>query len=78
MKREVTSIDFGEWIRKNRKAKKMSQREFGARIKSHETSVGRWERGEASPTLEQAEEIAKIFGAELVIREKGIDERAET
>ena len=74
MKREVTSIDFGEWVNSKRRAKHMFQRDLAKKVNCHETSIGRWERGEASPTLEQAEQIAKFFGAELVIREKGYEE----
>ena len=73
MKREVTSIDFGEWVAKKRKGKGYLQRDLAKKVNCHETSIGRWERGEASPTLEQAEDIVKVFGAELIIREKGYD-----
>ena len=73
MRREITSIDFGEWMAKKRKGKGMRQRDLAKRTNCHETSIGRWERGEATPTLEQAEQIVKIFGAELIVREKGYD-----
>lgn len=69
MKREITSIDFGEWMMMKRKSHKWKQRDLANKANCHENSIGRWERGEATPTLEQAEHIVKLFGAELVIRE---------
>ena len=77
MRREITSIDFGEWMCMKRKKLKWYQRDLAKRTQCHENSIGRWERGEGTPTLEQAEQIAKVFGAELVIREKGIDGEGE-
>ena len=74
MKREITSIDVGEWIRNKRKEKKMLQRDLAAKAHCHETSIGRWERGEDSPTLDMMEQIAKVLGAELILREKGYEE----
>ena len=77
MRREITSIDFGEWVCMKRKQNKMYQRDLARVTQCHENSIGRWERGEGTPTLEQAEQIVKVFGAELVIREKGNDEEGE-
>ena len=78
MKCEITSIDFGEWIREKRKAAKLSQSDLADKAHCHMTSIGRWERGEAWPTLDEAETIARIFKAELVIREKGNERERET
>ena len=74
MKREITSIDFGQWMQMKRKERKWHQSDLACRVNCHMTSIGRWERGEATPTLEQAETIVKLFGAEIVVREKGIEE----
>ena len=69
MKREITSIDFGEWMKLKRKEKGMFQRDLARAANVHENSIGRWERGEDYPTLDMVEEIVKVFGAEIVIRE---------
>lgn len=73
MKREISSIEFGQWMKEKRKFKFLSQEQLAKRVKCHETSIGRWERGEQSPPLDITERIVKTFGAELVIREKGIE-----
>ena len=65
------------WMHMKRKENRMYQRDLARKTQCHENSIGRWERGEGTPTLEQAEQIAKVFGAELVIREKGIDGEGE-
>ena len=77
MRREIKSIDFGEWMRDKRKAQKISQRKLSEYCFCHENSIGRWERGDDSPTLEQVEQIVKVLGAELVIREQGIEEEGQ-
>lgn len=71
MKREITSIDFGEWLREKRKEANLSQERFGEKVRFHNTSISRWERGDQFPPLDVAEYLVKFFGAELVIREKG-------
>lgn len=74
MKREITGIDFGRWLHDMRRKRKLRQTDLARLSKCHETSISRWETGDATPTLEQAEKLVKILGAELVIREKGYDE----
>jgi transcriptional regulator with XRE-family HTH domain len=36
----------------------------------HTTAIGRWERGEQTPTFDKAQDIVKALGGELVIRER--------
>lgn len=75
MIREIKSLEFGDWVREKRTGRKWSQRKLSEFCFCHEGSIGRWERGEDSPTLEQAEQIAKVLGAELILREN--DERTD-
>ena len=69
MKREITSIDFGDWMKLKRKEKHMTQMGLANVSGVHYNSIGRWERGEDYPTLDMAEQIVKALGAEIVIRE---------
>ena len=77
MKREITSINFGDWVRMKRKEHNMYQTDLGAKIKCHGNSIGRWERGEDYPPLDIVEQIVKLFGAEIVIRESGYEKPDE-
>ena len=74
---EITSLDFGQWMKETRKELGMSQKRLATKSFCHENSIGRWERGEQYPPLDEAEQIAKVLGAELVIREYGTNERTE-
>ena len=71
MKREITSIDFGEWLKEKRKEKHLNQHQLANKVNCHESSIGRWERGDGYPPLDITENIVKTFGAEIVIREMG-------
>jgi len=42
-------------------------------IPTNKNTLSRWETGDRLPTLDNAERLAEIFGAELVLREKGYD-----
>lgn len=70
--------DFGEWIKNNRKARKWSQQRLADLACCHYNTLRRVEAGESSPSLEVAEQIARAFGAEIIIRENGREERTET
>jgi len=70
----ITSFDFGLWMKAKRRERGWSQKRLADKTFCHETSIGRWERGEQYPTLDEAEQIARVLGAELVIREYGLDE----
>ena len=74
MKREVTSLDFGLWMAEKRKKKKLTQMALGNLLHVQQHTVCRWETGETYPKLDMVEQICKILGAELVVREKGNDE----
>lgn len=71
MKREVTSIEFGQWIKEKRKAAGLKQYELARMIPINSNTLSRYVTGEKLPSLDIAERICEIFGAELVIREKG-------
>ena len=71
MTREVRDkINFADWLRAKRKAMNMNQQELADLINVHMTSIGRWEREEAYPTLDMAEDIISKLGGKLVIRER--------
>lgn len=70
---EITSFDFGIWMKSKRKERQLSQADLASMVNVHATSIGRWERGDDYPTLDKVEEIAKILGAKIFIRSKGED-----
>ena len=71
MKQEVDSIDFGKWMKAKRKARHITQDRLSEIILTNKNTISRYESGDRLPPLDVAERIAKYFGAELVIREKG-------
>lgn len=71
MKREITAIDFGQWIKEKRKAKGMLQGELSRMIPLNKNTLSRYETGDRLPPLDIAERICEILGAELVVREYG-------
>ena len=74
MKREITYIDFGQWVNEKRRAAGIRQHELARMIPVNKNTLSRYTSGEKTPPLEVVEKICEIFGAELVIREKGYDE----
>ena len=74
MKREIESIDYGKWQKEQRKTHKMSQEQLAEKISSNKNTVSRYETGDRFPPLDVAERVVRVFGAELVIREKGNEE----
>lgn len=64
-----TSINLAEWMREKRKLWGISQEELGKRTGFHANTIRRYEQDETSPTLEDADNIIKTLGGELVIRE---------
>ena len=70
MKREIMQVAFGLWMKEKRKDRQLRQVDLAQKTGYHFNSIGRWERGEDSPTLEQAEKIVSTLGGELVIRER--------
>ena len=77
MKREVMSIDFGEWIKEKRRAKGLKQYELARMIPLNPGTLSRYVIGDVFPPLDIAEKICEILGGELVIREKGYDTEGE-
>ena len=73
MKREVTTISFGGWLKEKRRAAKKKQYELAKEIPVNANTLSRYETGERLPTLDVAERICELFGAEIIIREKGIE-----
>jgi len=73
MRHEIKSIDFGQWVKAKRKAAGLNQVDLAKMIPTNKNTLSRWETGDRLPTLDNAERLAEIFGAELVLREKGYD-----
>jgi len=74
MRREVTSIDFGEWVTETRRKKGLKQYELADMIPVQRNTLSRIVTGDSVPKLDICERICELLGAELVIREKGNDE----
>ncbi len=77
MKREIESVDFGEWMKEKRKNLYLNQEVLADIVDCHASSIGRWERGEDYPKLDVVERIVKALGAEIVIREMWHEERTD-
>ena len=71
MRREITSIDFGNWMAERRRKLGINQQELADKMNVQQHTISRWETGETYPKLDYVEQICKTLGAELVIREKG-------
>ena len=56
---------FSQKIRLIRRVKNLSQERIGEIADLHRTYIGQIERGEVSPTLDTAEQIAQALGLEL-------------
>lgn len=63
------SKNFGKWLKKMRKSKKWSQVRLAEKLGVHYNTIIRWESGTQFPTLDKAEEIAKVFGFSLMMTE---------
>ena len=55
-------------ITKAREAKKMSQRELAAALKTKQQTVSRIERGAQNVTIETLDRIARVLGRDLQVR----------
>jgi putative transcription factor len=60
-------MNFMEQIKNKREQLDISQHEMADRLKVSQTLLSRWERGEASPRLEEAQKMAEIVGMKLVL-----------
>ena len=74
MRREVESVDFGQWQKEQRKKHNMRQEDLAKLVNSNASAICQYEKGKMIPSIDVAENIAKVFGAEFVIREKGNEE----
>ena len=74
MRREIETVDFGQWQKEQRKKHHVSQEALAEKIASNKNTVSRYETGDRFPPLDVAERIVNYFGAEFVIREKGNEE----
>ena len=63
------SRDFGEWMKRRRLKKSMSQVRLANSVGVHVNSIIRWESGTQFPTLDMAERIIETLGSELVIND---------
>ena len=63
-------MDIGLYIAENRKKWHLKQCDLAKMVGVHTTAIGRWERGEQTPTFDKAQDIVKALGGELVIRER--------
>lgn len=55
-------------ITKAREAKKMSQRELAAALKTRQQTVSRIERGSQNVTIQTLDRIARVLGRDLQVR----------
>lgn len=55
------TIQFGQLVRKYRKAKSMSQEQLALLCNMDRSYLGRIERGEVNPTLEKIYELARVL-----------------
>jgi transcriptional regulator with XRE-family HTH domain len=58
-------MSFEKRVAALRKLKKISQDELSKKIGVHQNVIGRYERGEAKPSIEVASAIADIFNVSL-------------
>lgn len=65
MKEKTEAIVFGRKIQQLRKDHKMSQPELAKLIGTSGTIIGRYERGEITPSIEVARKIAEVFDVTL-------------
>ena len=69
MKHEIEINEFGEWVKKRRKAKGMKQNILAALVGRSENNISHIETSDSIPRIDVAERIVKALGAELIIRE---------
>ena len=58
----------GDILREARLRAGLSQAELARRAGTHRSAIGRWERGEALPSLEKLRELVRGCGLELTFR----------
>ena len=55
---------LGEYIRTQRKARNWSQDDLAGNVGVRGLAVGKWERGQATPTTENRIRLAEVFGVD--------------
>ena len=69
---------LGEYVRDMRLARGLSQVEFGERCGFYQTYLSRIERGQANPTMNAMEVIAKGLGVTIFEMFEAIKEAADS
>lgn len=64
MKKQIL-VKFGQRVRTLRKARGLTQKQFGVLTGFHYNYIGMIERGERNPSLENLEVFADAFGMSL-------------
>jgi len=64
----------GDLLREARRRAGLSQAELARRAGTHRSAIGRWERGEARPSLEALVELIRACGLELGFRLSAADD----
>lgn len=62
MKQQTEAVVFGKRVLELRKERNWSQPELGKLIGTSGTIIGRYERGEITPSIEVARKLAAVFG----------------
>jgi transcriptional regulator with XRE-family HTH domain len=58
----MTKVEFGEWVRRERKSLGLSLRELGEMVSFSHNHISNIENGERSPNLEFCQRFAKVLG----------------
>jgi transcriptional regulator with XRE-family HTH domain len=76
MKKEVEPGVFGRKILELRKERGWSQPELAKIIGTSGTIIGRYERGEVTPSIEVARKLAEVFGVtvDALVSEESLPE----
>ena len=70
-------MDFGNKIVELRKEKGLSQTDLAAQLGIHKNVLGRYERGEATPSVDVARKIADLLDVSLDFLTGKVDEQID-
>ena len=65
MQLDLDTMEFSQRLVQLRKEHNLSQSALAQKLEIHANVVGRYERGEANPSIEQVMKIADVFGVSL-------------
>ena len=71
---------FGNFIKRLRKEKKLTQKELGEKLNITDKAISKWERGLSFPDIAMLNSLASFFEidvSELLNGEKGIKEEVD-